>query len=210
MTTAATVTEAVGTSTEDAGIIATPMCMASQRIDLMATVMATGEVFMPRRLSSMHHHHHRASVSFSRPSFFRQSLFIPKGIASCRLPSDQTDLTWAAARNAISISERKRGAAKYRGKKTVSCISSVHFKQSTSQLLRDDITLLFFFRVLACRLPFRSCLNENMFRFSNSKREIRILSARLFSSEVQGRNDKKEASEIGSRVEGTTRRSTIL
>ena len=41
-----------------------------------------------------------------------------------------------------------------------------------------------------------------MFRFRNSKREIRILSARAFSSEVQGRKDKKEALEIGSGVEG--------
>ena len=69
------------------GMTATAMCMAG----LMANMATGNEFIIPRRRSSMHRLHRRASVSFSHPS-----LFVPKGIASRRLPSVQAELIWAA------------------------------------------------------------------------------------------------------------------
>ena len=80
-------TEAV-TSIEDPGMT-TAVIMG---------IMATGsELIIPRLRSFMHRLRRRASASFSHPS-----LFVPKGIASRRLPSVQFELIRAAvASNAV-------------------------------------------------------------------------------------------------------------
>lgn len=77
MTTAVTRTEDVVTTTA--------MCMA----DVCIGVLATGDEFMFRRLSSTRRFHRRSSLCRlhrrASVSFFHPSFFIPKGIASRRL-----------------------------------------------------------------------------------------------------------------------------
>ncbi len=68
---------------------------------VMIGVMTTGDEFMSSRGSSMHRLHRRASVSFSH-----RFSFVPKRIASRRLPSVQAELIWAAVASQVGRVEQ--------------------------------------------------------------------------------------------------------